>query len=273
MSSNSGTRGARVLYIPHGGGPLPLLGDSGHREMVEALPLLAREVGRPSAIVVVSAHWEAPNVTVTSGERPGLLYDYYGFPDEAYEIQYPAPGSPELARRIVSSLKEAGVAAREDEDRGFDHGLFVPLALMYPEADIPCVQVSLVKGLDPDLHIRLGEALGALAREDILILGSGFSFHNMREFSFGGGDEKDPKNDAFQAWLQETLGAEDISEADRRARLAAWERGPHARYCHPREEHLLPLQVCYGMTGRVADSIRIVRILGKAAVAVLWESV
>ena len=235
---------ARILYLPHGGGPLPLLGDKGHEKLVEFLRGVGSSMARPKAIIVVSAHWEASVPTVTSGARPALLYDYYGFPEEAYHLRYPAPGDPALAGRIKSVFNAADLPLVMDTDRGFDHGLYVPLSLMYPEADIPCVQLSLVRGLDPALHLRMGQALAALSGEDILVLGSGFSFHNMQEFFSPAVDVEDKRNDAFQAWLTQTCGGSDLKPTERLKRLASWETAPYARYCHPREEHLLPLHIC-----------------------------
>lgn len=268
MEKTKRSAGARIIYIPHGGGPLPLLGDPAHREMGPALADLASMAGKPEAIVVVSAHWEAEPVTITSGPAPGLVYDYYGFPEEAYRVRYPAPGDPALAARIQKSLEAGGVQAQLDGKRGFDHGLFVPLIMMYPQADIPCVQVSLARGLDSETHIRIGEALGSLAGENLLVLGSGFSFHNMR--AFFGEEGPDPANESFQGWLRETMSDREAGEDRRRKRLIEWERAPAARYCHPREEHLLPLQVCYGMAGRAADGIRDVTLIGKHALAIWW---
>ena len=141
------------MFLSHGGGPLPLLGDPGHTEMVQSLESIAAAIDRPEAIIVVSAHWEEPAATITSAPRPEIIYDYYGFPPESYEIQYPAPGHPELASRLQACLQDNGVATELDPDRGFDHGLFIPLKIMYPEADIPCVQLSLLSSLDPAAHI------------------------------------------------------------------------------------------------------------------------
>lgn len=240
---------ARILYIPHGGGPLPLLGDEGHQELVRSLRSLAASLARPKAIIVISAHWETSVPTVTAGAYPAMVYDYSGFPDEAYRLRYPAPGDPDLAVRIKAALNGAGLSLAMDTDRGFDHGLFVPLMLMYPEADIPCVQLSLVRGLDPGLHLRIGRALASLCGEDILVLGSGFSFHNMQEFfrSPASGSQGDTRNEAFQSWLAETCGGAGLDPLERLERLATWATAPHARYCHPREEHLLPLHICAGM--------------------------
>ena len=134
----------QVLYIPHGGGPLPIMGDPGHDEMVSYLSALEAEIGRLKAIVVVSAHWESPTPTITAGANPDLYFDYYGFPPETYELEYPALGSPELAQQIADGLRAAGLEAQLDTERGFDHGMFVPLMLMFPDAAVPVVQLSLI---------------------------------------------------------------------------------------------------------------------------------
>jgi aromatic ring-opening dioxygenase catalytic subunit (LigB family) len=264
------TRGASIVYIPHGGGPLPLLGDEGHAELVSYLRALGAELPRPKAILVVSAHWEEDRPTITSSSLPGLLYDYYGFPDEAYRLRYPAQGDTALAGRVAEALEAAGFVPRLDAERGFDHGLFVPLSLMYPGADIPCVQLSLVRGLEPALHLRLGAALAALADEDLLALGSGFSFHNMGEFF--GASGRDPRNEGFQAWLEDSCCDPGIAAERRLDKLAAWEGAPYARYCHPREEHLLPLHVCAGMAGGRAARAQSITVLGKRSLCVRWLS-
>jgi 4,5-DOPA dioxygenase extradiol len=156
-----------VLFIPHGAGPLPLLGDKDHQEMIDFLKEISPSLGNPSAILVISAHWEAEKATITSGRSPPLIYDYYGFPEEAYKIEYPAPGAPLLAEQVFHLLQESDVDARLDNQRGFDHGLFVPLKIMFPDATIPCVQLSLIHHLQPEAHIKLGKALGSV---DILRL-------------------------------------------------------------------------------------------------------
>lgn len=148
-----------VLYIPHGGGPLPLLGDLGHQNLIQFLKSIPDSLGSPSAILVISAHWEQQEVTVTSGSLPSLIYDYSGFPAESYEIKYPVNGEPALAENITSLLKLNGITAHLDDQRGFDHGLYVPLKIMYPKANIPCVQISLVNNLDAETHIKIGQAL------------------------------------------------------------------------------------------------------------------
>lgn len=265
----------QVVYIPHGGGPLPLLGDPGHAAMLDFMKGLPAQLRRPSAIIVVSAHWEESAATVLGSAHPPMLYDYYGFPDEAYSITYPGPGSPALAARIAGMLERSGIPVRIDARRGFDHGHFIPLKMMYPAADIPSLQLSLVRGLDPAAHVALGRALAPLAAEDILVIGSGFSFHNMQAFSWEGTRAADPRNDAFQDWLvQACTGA--LPQAERERRLVEWEKAPGARYCHPREEHLLPLHVCFGVAAAVTDGpARVVfddAILGKRAVGLLWPA-
>ena len=208
-----------TIFISHGGGPLPVLGDPGHAEMVSNLKQLARELPRPKAILVISAHWEASRPTVTSASQPGMMYDYGGFPDEAYQLQYPSPGEPALAEKVVSALQNAGIHAESSPDRPYDHGLYIPLMLMYPEADIPAIQLSLVKGLDPDEHLRIGEALQGLDYDDLLIIGSGFSFHNMRAFFIPESNDMHAANAAFQGWLEETCMSTTLTEDDRRQRL------------------------------------------------------
>ena len=260
---------AQIVYFSHGGGPLPILGDRNHQAMVDFMRRLPEQLIKPEAVLVISAHWEESTVTLSGAEAPGMFYDYYGFPEQAYAITYPAPGSPEYANRITGLLEANQIPAQIDPQRGFDHGLFIPLMLMYPQADIPCLQLSLVRGLNPGAHIALGKALRGLANENILVIGSGFSFHNMRAFSWQGIGAPDPANDAFQNWLIEVCTSAN-SQSEREQRLIEWERAPSARYCHPREEHLLPLHVCAGMADRPGRLIFDDQILGKRSVAFLW---
>ena len=269
MAEEAVEQKGRVVYFSHGGGPLPILGDPGHKAMVDFMEALPNRLPRPEAILVISAHWEEEKATLISAQAPRMFYDYFGFPEQAYKIKYPAPGSPELAGRIASILTQNGIPVKVDDQRGFDHGLFIPLKLMYPEADIPSLQLSLVRGLDPERHIALGRALHELMQENILIIGSGFSFHNMQAFIWGGTERPDPANDAFQNWLIETCTGEEMPSW-REQRLVEWEKAPSARYCHPREEHLLPLHVCLGLAGKKAELIFDDRILGKRSVAFLW---
>jgi 4,5-DOPA dioxygenase extradiol len=259
----------QIVYFGHGGGPLPILGDPSHKSMIDFLTRLPAQLKKPDAIIVVSAHWEEPRATLLGTEKPPMFYDYYGFPDEAYTIQYPAPGSPALAREVADILAKSNIPAQIDPERGFDHGVFIPLKMMYPEADIPCIQLSLLRGLDAARHINLGKALQGLVWKNLLVIGSGFSFHNMRAFAWEGTGQPDPANDAFQNWLIETCTGS-ISQTEREQRLVNWEKAPSARYCHPREEHLLPLHVCLGMAGNQGKLVYDDRILGKRNVGFLW---
>ena len=261
----------RVLYIPHGGGPLPVMGEPSHDEIVGYLRGVEADLGRPSAIVVVSAHWECPTPTLTSGTAPPLIYDYYGFPPETYELQYPAPGSPSTAERAVQLLSDAGLDPAVDPDRGFDHGMFIPLMLMYPDAGIPVVQLSMLGDLDPTRHIEMGAAIAPLLEDDVLIVGSGLSFHNMNAFGPANpASGVDPDNEAFDRWLEAVCTDTSISEAERTSRLVGWSDAPAARYNHPREEHLLPLHVCYGAGGGPATRPFDGRVLEKRVAAYLW---
>lgn len=260
---------AQVLYLSHGGGPLPILGDAGHQAMVDFMHRLPGRLRRPDAILVISAHWEEKAATVLGAPSPPLLYDYYGFPDEAYAITYPAPGNPELAQRIITILSRNKIPADMDAQRGFDHGVFIPLKLIYPQADIPALQLSLLAGLNPAAHIALGKALRPLMAENILVIGSGFSFHNMSAFTWQKSSAPDSANDDFQNWLIDVCTSR-ISQEERERRLSGWQQAPAARYCHPREEHLLPLHVCAAMADQPATVVFDDTILGKRAVAFLW---
>lgn len=260
---------AQIVYLSHGGGPLPILGDASHQAMVNFMLQLPSRLRKPDAILVVSAHWEENSATLSGAPAPPLFYDYYGFPEKAYEITYPAPGNPELASRIADLLNKNNISAHIDRQRGFDHGLFIPLKMMYPRADIPSLQLSLLRGLNPTAHIALGKALRGLMSENILVIGSGFSFHNMQKFSMQGMNEPDQNNDAFQNWLIEVCTAP-LSQSEREQSLIAWQTAPSARYCHPREEHLLPLHVCLGMADRQAEVIFDDYILNKRGLAFLW---
>lgn len=238
-----------TLFLPHGGGPCFFMDwqpPGTWDRMAAWLRSLPRLAGRrPKALLVISAHWQAPAFTVNVQAAPALLYDYHGFPDHTYRLSWPVPGSPELAGRVRELLSAAGLPTAEDHARGLDHGVFIPLMLAWPEADIPVVQLSLRSGLDPAEHIAMGRALAPLRREGVLILGTGMSFHNMRRFRMAGG-RADPDSVEFDTWLGQAVTAE---PAEREARLVAWERAPAARESHPEEEHLIPLHVVAGAAG------------------------
>jgi 4,5-DOPA dioxygenase extradiol len=269
MKQNGPADKAQIVYLSHGGGPLPILGDPSHKAMVDFMLQLPSQLRYPDAVLVISAHWEQRAATLLGASTPAMLYDYYGFPDQAYEITYPAPGSPDLANRIAELLHKNNIAVHIDIARGFDHGLFIPLKLMYPQADIPALQISLLSGLNPAAHIALGNALRKLNQENILVVGSGFSFHNMGAFSWQGTNAPDRANDAFQNWLIEVCTGQ-IAQSEREHHLINWDKAPSARYCHPREEHLPPLHVCIGMADKPAKLVFDDYILGKRAIAFLW---
>lgn len=233
-----------ALFIPHGGGPCFFMPDprGTWRGMESYLKGLAASLpAKPRAILVVSGHWEAPAFTFTgAAEHPGLIFDYYGFPPETYRISWPAPGAPWLAERGQALIAGAGLLAGLDPERGFDHGVFVPLKVAFPEADIPVVQMSLHASLDPALHLAAGRALAPLRDEGVLIVGSGMSFHNLR--AYGDPRVREPAAQ-FDRWL---VDAAEASGAERADRLTHWQAAPWARLSHPREEHLLPLMVAAG---------------------------
>lgn len=230
-----------ALFISHGSPMLAL--DPG----ASAAPLqrLARELPRPKAIVVVSAHWETPDLRVTAAPNPETWHDFYGFPPELYAVQYPAPGSPDLARRVIELLGKDGLPATLDSKRPLDHGVWVPLSLMYPEAEIPVVQLSLPSRLGGPMQNRIGHALRALREEGVLLIGSGSITHNLGELDWHAGPEViEPWAKAFRDWMVEHL------ERDDEAALFDYRRqAPSAVRNHPRDEHLLPLYFARGAGG------------------------
>jgi len=233
-----------TYFVSHGGGPWPWLKaeyGAAYDLLEAALVDMRRQIGtRPKAVLVVSGHWEAPQFSVSSGQAPGMIYDYGGFPPHTYQVRYPAPGEPQLAARVAALLGDAGHPAVLDAERGFDHGTFSMLYPVYPEADVPTVQLSLRRDLDPLAHIEAGRALAPLREEGVLIIGSGLSYHNLRQFGPNGRDA----SHAFDAWLQRTLL--ELAPREREAALLRWSEAPAARAAHPREEHLLPLMVALG---------------------------
>lgn len=240
-----------TFYIPHGGGPCFFMEwTRGPRDLWDGMARFLRGLGdrvgaRPAAVLVISAHWEAADFAVNVQAQPPLLYDYYGFPPHTYQLTYPAPGSPELANRVQALLQAAGLPVRSETVRGLDHGVFIPFKLIYPEADIPVVQLSMKYGRDPALHLRLGAALAPLRDEGVLIVGSGMSFHNFNLTAAS------PAESArFDAWLSAAVC--ERAGADRAAALIDWARAPAARAAHPEEEHLLPLMVAAGAAGEEA---------------------
>lgn len=238
------TRALPSYFISHGGGPWPFMkteyGET-YAKLEAALQDIPCQIGvTPKAILVISAHWEEAEFTVMGNSAPGMIYDFFGFPEHTYQIRYPAPGSPELAQQILKLIQQTGMSAQLDTERGFDHGMYSALYPMYPKADIPIVQLSLKAGLNPALHIALGRALAPLREQGILIIGSGLSYHNLRRFGPAGA----VASMEFDEWLQSTLGQKDVVR--RAEQLIAWEQAPSAKEAHPRAEHLLPLMVALG---------------------------
>ena len=238
-----------VLFLPHGGGPCFFMDWNPADTWVGMGNFLKQVAGtlpqRPTAIVLVSAHWLEPQFRVTGHARPDLIYDYYGFPPHTYELTYPAPGQPSLADRIAQLIHADGMTAQVDTERGFDHGVFIPLKLVFPGADIPVIQLSLRQDLDPRAHLQMGQTLMALRDENVLIIGSGMSFHNMRAY----GDSRfSAVSDEFDDWLTRAV---ESPAAERERLLRDWTHAPHARLCHPQggEEHLIPLLVAAGAGG------------------------
>jgi aromatic ring-opening dioxygenase catalytic subunit (LigB family) len=197
----------------------------------------------PRALLVVSGHWEEPAFTVSTAAHPELIFDYSGFPLHTYKLTWPAPGDPELAQQVHALLKDGGLPAAENSTRGYDHGVFVPLKVAFPQAEIPVVTLSLAASLDPVLHIAAGRALAPLRDEGVLIVGSGMSFHNLRAYMH---PETRDRARAFDRWLK---GAIEQPEPARSAQLANWSQAPNAAFAHPREEHLIPLMVAAGAGG------------------------
>lgn len=198
----------------------------------------------PRAVLMISAHWEADRFWLSSAARPPMYYDYAGFPEHTYRIRYDAPGEPDLAETVRAMLEHGGMPTGLDPDRGYDHGTFSLMHVLYPEAKVPLVQLSMKKDFDPAEHIRVGELIAPLRDQGVLIVGSGFSFHDTRSMLSGAGGVASA---TFDQWLGETLVHS--KSAERRRRLISWSNAPAARAAHPREDHLIPLMVAVGAAG------------------------
>ena len=245
-----------VYFIPHGGGPWPFMdfakdetGKGPWDDLGAFLRGLDEGIGRrPKAVLIISGHWEnEPVPTVSTAEHPGMLYDYNNFPAHTYALQYPAPGAPNVARQVRALLETAGIPAAESATRDFDHGVFIPLMLVYPDADVPVVMLSMKNTLDAESHLAIGRALETLRDEDVLILASGMTYHNMPMFR-----KTDPDHAAqavrFDDWLAEAVETEDPQA--RAMRLTSWDQNPDALACHvPDHDHLVPLFVAAGAAG------------------------
>jgi aromatic ring-opening dioxygenase catalytic subunit (LigB family) len=245
-----------ALFIPHGGGPCFFMdpadpqhphSDAMWQPMQDYLAgLIADLPERPRVILLVSGHWETPGFTVHDGSQPPLLFDYFGFPPHTYQLRWDAPGAPALADRAAELLEQAGFPTARESERGWDHGVFIPMKVALPDADIPVAQLSLRRDLDPAAHIAAGRALAPLRDEGVLIVGSGMSFHNLRVRGVMATAPSREWDDALRDAVT------DPDPARRAARVAAWDHLPHARFAHPREEHLLPLMVALGAGGEDA---------------------
>lgn len=252
-----------AFFIPHGGGPCFFMDDpggvwTGMGRFLRTLPDLLPD--RPTAILVVSGHWETDGFALTGAARPGLIYDYFNFPPHTYDLTYSVDGAPDLADRAAALLRAGALEARVDPQRGLDHGVFIPLMVAFPDADIPVVEMSVGRSFDPGQHLAAGAALAALRDEGVLILGSGMSFHNMRAYG-------DPRSTAgsrtFDAWLDGTVA---LPGPERSARLLHWADAPSARFAHPpgQEEHLLPLLVAAATTGTPGSRVYAEDVLATA---------
>ncbi|HXC60913.1 MAG TPA: class III extradiol ring-cleavage dioxygenase [Steroidobacteraceae bacterium] len=247
------------FYVPHGGGPCFFMDDpqgtwTGMAQFLRTLPSTLPE--KPQAILMVSGHWETRGFALTAAERPPLVFDYYGFPPHTYQLRYDAPGAPQLAAEIAERLRAAGFETAMDAARGYDHGVFVPLKVVYPDADIPVIELSLDRGLDAAMHLQLGAALAPLREQGVLLIGAGMSVHNLRALG-------DPRMTApaseFDVWLNDAVTA---PAAERSSKLSRWDTAPNARLCHPRHEHLLPLMVAAGASESTGTRVYHEMVLG-----------
>lgn len=245
---------------------MPVLGDKGHDSIIYSLrnrvPKLLKlgTPDQPRAIVLITAHWSTAKPTMSSGASHRLLYDYYGFPSEAYKLKYPAPGQPQVARDIADALRAEGLEPELDGERGWDHGVFIPLLLVNPKADIPIVQMSVLESEDPSQHLRMGSALSRLRADNIAVVGSGFaSFHNlgiMRQLMMAGPSQRAQFGGLSSAWneaLTDAVGRNDGGQA-----LKGWRAFPNADLMHPPRggEHFMPLLVCAGAAREGEESKR-----------------
>lgn len=235
-----------TLFLSHGGGPWPYIDgvrdqyaitETAFKAIPQSLP------AKPKAVLVITGHWEERIFTVSSAEEPPMVYDYHGFPEHTYHIQYKAPGSPALATHVRELLQQAGIPCTENPQQGFDHGTFVPMSLMYPDADVPIVLLSMKESYDIDEHIAAGKALAPLRDEGILIIGSGLSYHNMRGFGQPGSMLVSVE---FEQYLHTAITSD---EPERLEKLKQWEQAPKARAAHPQEDHLMPLMIAAGAAG------------------------
>jgi aromatic ring-opening dioxygenase catalytic subunit (LigB family) len=238
-----------AIFLPHGGGPCFFMdwtwgpADTWYKTQRFLEGLAGTLPESPRALVVVSGHWEEPAFTASTAAQPKPIFDYSGFAEDTYRLTWPAPGEPELAARVAGLLGKAGLPSGLSPSRGFDHGVFVPLKVAFPQAQIPVVTLSLAASLDPALHLAAGRALAPLRDEGVLLVASGMSFHNLRGYFR---PETPERARAFDGWLTKAV---ESPAAERDALLTDWRSAPFATYAHPREEHLIPLLVAAGAGG------------------------
>lgn len=256
---------SKVLYLSHGGGPLPLLQPESHANMIKYYEDFGKNY-KPDAIIVFSAHMERDVFTIIGNHPKELLYDYYGFPKESYDLEYNPPIDNVLTNNIAKLLKGNNIKSIVQTEK-FDHGVYIPLMIMYPSQDIPVIQISLKKGLNEKDHIDLGIALSSLQEKNILFIGSGSSFHNLRSILDQTGNDK---NNMFHDGLVDVL-TKDVNEHTRQELLIDWKSIPHATFSHPRSEHLIPLLICYGIKRTKAIISFDDTIMNKRNICALWN--
>ncbi len=252
-SPNQNKSSMPVLFLSHGAPALPQ--DAG--ETGVAWRKIAASLPRPAAILVVSAHWETHIPTVSFASLPATIHDFSGFPAELYQLHYPAPGAPQLAEKLAQALQQAGIPLEQDASRGLDHGAWIPLNIMYPEADIPVTQLSIQPERDPDWHIQLGRALRPLREQGVLIVCSGSITHNLPAiFRHPQGEPAPLWVNEFCDWIAGRIKAGDLDGLSSYRTLA-----PHAVQNHPADEHLLPLFVALGAAGDITLSQHLNRVM------------
>ncbi len=242
-----------VIFLSHGAPSLPLeAGETGAawRELAARLP-------KPSSILVVSAHWGTQIPTVGRAPQPETIHDFSGFPEELYRLNYPAPGAPQTAEAVAEALRQAGILVQVDDMRGFDHGAWVPLSIMFSQADIPVAQLSMQPEKDPAWHLALGRALRPLREQGVLVVGSGAITHNLRAVF------RHPEGEPAPVWVTGFLDwvAARIAEGDLDALCSYRTLAPHAVQNHPTDEHLLPLFVALGAASNVRDALHLNRVM------------
>jgi 4,5-DOPA dioxygenase extradiol len=260
------------IFIGHGGGPLPILNDPSHFEMLNSIKLLKKSISKPKEILVISAHWEEKEFTILTNQNPKLLYDYYGFPEESYNLNYPIKLAKNLNEKIFRILEDKEIKYNKDDQRDFDHGVFIPLMLLFSDLDVPVTQISLKKNFNPEDHINLGRVLSELSEEGVLVLASGMSFHNMRAFFTKSYSSDLQKSEKFHTYLKNIFSRDNDMLKDKRLELLKdWENAEGARFAHPREEHLVPLFVAAGASKDLIGFIQEYEMMNAKIINVIFE--